>query len=78
MSKEFKDLSELKQNILILSAKFIADWGGSPSMGFIAGRVRPLVTVARIAQALEDLEKDGFIERLPGKKYHKGFRVIEK
>lgn len=64
-----------RKQVLKISKKFLKDWGKSPSMGFIAGQVRPLVSVERIRQIIRDLEREGIIERISGNKYHKGFII---
>jgi hypothetical protein len=64
-----------RKQVLEISSKFLKDWGKSPSMGFIAGQIRPIVTVERVRQIIRGLEAEGIIERIPGNKYYKGFTI---
>ena len=77
MGKKFEELSQLKKDILLISAKFIDDWNISPGMGFLAGVIKPMVSVERIRQALMDLEKEGFIKRTKKDKYYKSFVLTD-
>lgn len=65
-----------KKEILKISQKFIEDWNQSPNMAFIAGQLRPAISMERVRQLLVELEKDGVIKRLPGKRYYAGFKII--
>lgn len=67
-----KDTRTQVEEIII---KFMRDWNQSPSMGFIAGQIRPIVTVERVRQILLQLEKEGFIDRIKNNKYYKGFKL---
>lgn len=75
MKNEKGEVLSTRTQIENIVVKFMQDWGQSPTMGFIAGQIRPIVTVERVRQILQDLEKEGFIERNKKAKYFKGFNL---
>lgn len=70
----------VEDQVLEISKKFIKDWGHSPSMGFIAGQIRPVVSLEAVRQTLIKLEMKNKVRRIKmgeSEGYYTQFEILE-